>query len=235
MKSLVRQIKDVGSGVTEDTAINVGTNMVRNMIKGVDEPQRNYMWHIVIRDTLEAADKHKSDSEDLQFYATSCTIPSSTSEPIEKRYAGIKYYKSGWDSSEKILRVTFWDDKNLKVYRYMNYWYNLTNDPRTNVAVSEKKSKKDMQVVLKDTTDLFVSETIHFLGCSPTEVGDISLTYEESNVVTFDMSFQFQNKYVGEERFEGLTGGSENGGDSFNINPNSDNFTSPTGGGTGVA
>lgn len=176
----------------------------RGIITGAKEPQRSYMWEIFIKDKeSESADRKPSN---LMFFAKNCSIPASTIEPIRRNYMGETFNLPGNNNSPKLFRVTFWDDKSLIVYRYFQRWMNLCADPMTGRQADYKRVYKDFRVVLKDTTDFFVSSDFILKDCFPTEIVETSLSYYENDIMTFDVAFMFNHKIMNGETYEGIEG-----------------------------
>lgn len=174
--------------VTAQNAINTVIGVGSGMVNPVNQPQLSYMWEVSFRGIFA------SSAKNLTFYAKTTGVPLITNEPIKRYYAGVEYGLSGRDNSPRVFRVTFWDNQDLEVYNYFLQWTNSLNDSFARRKVNPLNYKRDISLRLKDTSDLLINGEFIFKDAFPTEISEVSLTYDESNVMTFDVMFHFDGR-----------------------------------------
>lgn len=186
--SLINSGRRLIERINTDNVVNTAIGAATGYVDPVDQPQLAYMWEVSFRGMFA------SKAENLVFYARSTSIPSITIEPIKRYYAGVEYGVSGKDNTPKVFTITFWDNQDLEVYRYFMQWMNTQNDMYLGRKVNPMNYKRDISLKLKDTSDLLINGEFIFRNAFPTELGEISLAYDESNVMSFDVVFRFDSR-----------------------------------------
>lgn len=161
---------------------------------GGNQPQLDYMWQIQVIDPHNAGD---NNNRNFNAWARSTAIPASMREVVSRNYAGVEYSYSGKDTSPRIFRMTFFDNQALDTYRYVHNWYKMSSMGDEHIATTPELSRRHIQLWLKDTTDFLVNESFTMTYCFPMEISEAQLTYEGSEVMTFDVMFKFREKVVG--------------------------------------
>lgn len=189
--SLIKNISDL---VRRQDSSSLGRT-VRDVVVGsvtpVDPPQMAYLWEVSFDGLFS------DEASNLTFYARGTGIPAIMVESIKRFYAGQEYAYSGKDNSPRIFRVTFWDNQNLDVYHYFQKWMFTMNDPVARRKVNPQNYLRRIVLRMKDTTDLIVNEEFVFDGCFPTEISEATLAYDNSDVMTFDVLFHFNQRFSG--------------------------------------
>lgn len=153
------------------------------------EPQRPYMWEAIFSST-------GSGGNNIKLYCMSTAIPTRIVENVKRHYQGVEYGVSGRDTSPRIFRLSFWDNQDLEVYRFFNNWMSATSYGPESVKGAPYEYERDLQLKLKDTSDIQTKTTIILRNCRPTEIGEASLSYSESNLFTFDVLLYFTDKEI---------------------------------------
>ena len=159
----------------------------------ISDPQASYFWEVAFF----------GDSKifrNIKFYARETALPQSSVEMIEENWMGRKIYHSGKDNAPHTLQMTFWDNENLEVYRFLQEWHDLINEPRYGLQVNKQLYTKTIKLALKDASDLFVTGDFWFTMAFPSEISEISLNYENSGPVEVSVTFMFDHKYAGKQK-----------------------------------
>lgn len=173
-------------------AISIGDIPALQQAAGVlgltpaDEPQRNYLFETYVFG--------EDAFSDLRFFVKTINIPSSSREPIVVDYMDEKLIYSGKDSSTHSITVTLWDDQDLKVYEFLNDWMRLQGSSGMQGSDRHPFYTKKMQILLKDTTDFIINGTFEFTNVFPTEIGEVSLSYESSDIMEIPVTFTFDER-----------------------------------------
>lgn len=155
------------------------------------------MWEVSF-ESPHAFDQGRDQNSDiLYFYAVSTALPSHMVTRISRKYIGKGYDYAGPDSSPRQFRVTFWDNQDLDVYHYFQRWMYIIQDPRSKRQVNPAIYQRNATLQLKDTSDLLTVETFKFKYCFPFEISEATLSYESSEVLTFDVMFSFEERDSG--------------------------------------
>lgn len=160
-----------------------------NFMSGRDDPQLGFMWDIGFRGLGDA-----TASAFLKFNALSTALPSTTIEPIKRRFAGKEYAVGGRSNSPKSLRVTFWDDSNLTMFKYFNMWMQLVSDETSGTKTDPSIYMREVSVDMLDSTGKESNMKMLYDQAFPIEMDDVPLSYESSSLFTFDVVFQFNTR-----------------------------------------
>lgn len=159
-------------------------------IRANNEPQKAYMWEVQIKggnvDTLS----------DLDAYAKTVSIPQTSVEQLVINHKATKSHYAGRDASGHTVQVTFWDDQSLTIYKYFQDWMNIILDQETGSGASRDLYAADMVIKLKDDADQAVTGAVTLTKSFPTDIGDVSLSYETSEAVEVSVTLSFDGKFV---------------------------------------
>lgn len=183
--SLINSGRRLIERVTPDNIINTGIGVLSGRADPVNQPQLAFMWEVLFRGMFA------SSAKNITFYAKNTAIPQVTTEAIRRYYNGVEYAYSGKDNTPRTLAITFWDNQDLEVYSYFRQWANSMNDSFTGRKVRPLNYKRDISLRLKDTSDLLINGEFIFHDAFPTEVGEVALSYDDSNVMEFTVLFYF--------------------------------------------
>lgn len=153
------------------------------------DPQRQSQWEV------EIVGLSTGSSERLAFHAQSTTIPESSSDTFEINFKKKRTWFSGRESADNTLTITFFDTEDLHAYNFFNDWYkNLVSSTGTGSGVSKPEMVADVVIRTTDFSDENYTSTTTLKGSQITTVGEVSLDYSEGSQVTFDITFQFEEK-----------------------------------------
>lgn len=171
--------------VAAQAALGLTSNISPN-----EEPQHAYRWEFTVTGI--------GGSENVKFYAQTVDIPTKSQEPITKEFCGAKFHYQGKDNSSDEVTVRFYDNQSLDIYRFFFMWYSLMNSTDEAAAsVNPINYMKGCNITLLDTTERIVTEDIFFSDAFPMSIGDVSLDYSSSEVMTFDVTLKFRKMTVG--------------------------------------
>lgn len=203
LRKKIRELKNDVNSVRGDVNSFARTGF-RALGKGesyplpIEDPQPAYLWEVVF-------EGDSTSFSNIKFYAQEATIPQTQIQPIEENYIGQKIYYAGKDESPHTLQLSFWDNEDLEVYRFLQEWVDIIHEPRFGFQVNKQLYTKTAKLVLKDNSDLFVTGDFWFVNCFPTELSDISLSYENNGPIEISVTLQFDRKYAGKQK--NLSGG----------------------------
>lgn len=152
-------------------------------------PQRAYEWEVSV------VGLSTGNEEGLTVRAQSVSIPATSIEPIEINYKSRKTYYSGRDGSANTLTISFLDDEAFTAYNYFQQWAdNLLSNPVTGGGTT--RSLYTAEVLLKTlaTDSTSVTSTTRLKNAFPTEIGDVALSYDTNEQITFDVTIQYDQK-----------------------------------------
>lgn len=177
-----------------------GSDILGQVITNQQDPQLAYMWEV----RVESSDPRNFEKS-IQLFARNATIPQRSVEEIRREYIGGSVVHAGHSTDPKQLRITFWDDKRLIGYRYFTDWMNTVSDPQYGRQASSLKTRKKVTLLLKDRTDFFVGVTIDFSRAIITNIGDVTLSYDESIPFLFNVSISYDNMTLNGMDYSGDT------------------------------
>lgn len=168
--------------------VPAATGFVGDIITNQQDPQLAYMWEVRVE-----GQEPKNFEKSIQLFAQSVTIPQRSVEEIRRKYIGETVVHAGSASDPKQLRITFYDDKRLIAYRYFMDWMNTVSDPSYGRQASSTKTRKKVNLKLKDRSDFFVGVEIDFNRAMITTIGDVTLSYDESAPFIFNVTISFDS------------------------------------------
>lgn len=172
------------------TAAAAASELTQN-ISPHEHPQMAYLWEFLVRGIT-------GEKEELKFYAQTTTVPTMSKEPIHVDYCGTSFYYQGKHSQPKKLNVRFYDNQNLDVYRFFYQWYSfMESSDEAKASVNPINYMKQAEVRLLDSTERIITEQFLFDDAFPISISDASLEYSASEVMTFDVTFQFRKMSMG--------------------------------------
>ena len=189
------RIRSVGRTLgASDRFRSSGVGLARRLMDGnLVEPQRAYLWELNILDSEGGYDNN------LSTYALSASIPARNHQPLRRSYMGQNYSITGKNTSPNSFRMTVYDDSTLAMYRYMSHWINICSDPEYNRSVGFGNASKDIELITKGVTNVLVSGRFRLEGAMPTEIGTIEMSYDNNDVMKFDITFSFTKFYLNEQ------------------------------------
>lgn len=155
-----------------------------------NEPQKAYNWELEFRDPTSGS----QEGAMLKYFAKTTSIPPRVVDVIKRYHAGVEYAYTGRDTSPRIFRATFWDNKDLRAYRFFNKWMELTQYGNEKNRALPSTYHRDIVVRLQDTTNTTDTSVFMFEHCFPQEITEASLNYGESGEYTFDVMFHFTKR-----------------------------------------
>lgn len=191
MSSLSNSTKRFGQQLARASVARAAV-LAASQLRAAFGPQMAYMWDITFTDLFAG-----NSSEDLRFFAKESAIPATTMESITSRYLGIEYSHSGYETSPNTFRVTFFDNQGLPVYRYMQKWMQLSHFTRSGLKALPKTYQREIKLELKDSTDTLVTDSFLMIDAFPIEISETVLSFNNSDVVQFDVIFKFSQKIIG--------------------------------------
>jgi len=118
-------------------------------------------------------------------------------ENLKRYYAGVEYAYPSRESSPRIFRVTFWDNKDLDVYKFFEKWKGSTAYGPSRMKALPENFQRDITIKLKDEMNVRDSTIFNMYDCYPTEISEATLSYESSELFNFDVLFYFRDKEIG--------------------------------------
>jgi hypothetical protein len=159
-------------------------------VRAINTPQKSYMWEVEIK-ALSIG-----NLPELTLYAKTVSIPASSVEQIVINHKAGKTHHSGRDASGHSVTLTLWDDEKQTIFKYMHNWMALMHNPITSAGTSRDIYAAKMVIKLKDSTDTAVTNTITLGHVFPTEISDVSLSYDSSEPVEISVTFSYDEKTI---------------------------------------
>lgn len=124
-------------------------------------------------------------------------IPERTVSTYEIHYRSQKLTKYGSkDTTPNQFTFTYRVDKNWQVYKGLESWHRLLNDPITGAQVPDFENgisgiRVPISVICIDSSGQITSTGWSFQGCFPSNVPSVSFSMEDGNpiIVTQNMEF----------------------------------------------
>lgn len=158
-------------------------------IRSVGNPQRSYEFEVEI-----LGNSTTGSLPLLTERVQNATIPETSVETIEINYKGRKTIHAGRDASSHTATVTFWDDEDHSAYRFFKNWMeNGISNSTVGGGLTRDLYAVEMVVKKMAHDSNTVTGTNRFTQVFPTALGDITLSYDDSSHMTFDVTFSYDS------------------------------------------
>lgn len=170
---------------------------IEKRMAGLPDILRTYNWQVLIPgiNSLPGL-ANIMTQEDLMLRARAVAIPQRGIDKIESNFMAMKQYFPGRVNFSGNVSITFEELEDQKVLRAMNAWANVLVD--TNIATGGAGLGTTKRAVSRD---IFVQPSkfngtktdfcVKLYNCFPESMSDVSLSYDNSDKVSIDMTFSY--------------------------------------------
>lgn len=158
-------------------------------VRTVGNPQRAWEWEFILNGNSTSGTLPL-----LTERVQNVTIPEVSVETVTINYKGRQAQYAGRDSEPHTFTVTFWDDENHSVFELVRNWIqNGISDPQ--VGGGATRDLYAVEAVIRkfahdSTTPTYENVFTHVF---PTSLGDVTLSYDSSEHMTFDVTFSYDS------------------------------------------
>jgi len=160
---------------------------VKNLKANVGNAQKVFLWEVIIPNPIGGG-----NVDALRFRAQTAQIPGESIGSIHIDHgnsAGVNF--TGRRRIEQTFEMTFIDGEDLLVYRSIRAWMNVIHGNGAGAA-GDINSKSDLYLYLIGSNDTDTLK-LRVSGAFPLNKPAVSLNYTEDGVVTFSLTFQFDD------------------------------------------
>lgn len=152
-------------------------------------PQKSYQWEVSILGPSTGS------LQPLTVHAKTVNIPASSVDEIQIQYKAGKVMYPGRDSSPHTINMSFWDDEAQTIRNYFNNWFDVLQfNPVTGGQAPKELCTSDILIKLMDSSGETSTAKIRLQNAFPTNMNDISLSYQSSEPVEVSVTFAFDVK-----------------------------------------
>ena len=176
-----------------------GTNVVSGLLdkaqgyihnlRSGHRPQKGYMWQVDVYDD-------KSQFRQLGFFVKSCVIPQRSMRTLDYKFMNGTLSYAGRDSTPKSLHMTFWDDEDLTIYRYLTNWMKSASQSGDGTSVPMSVYARNIKIKLRDSADQETTIIINLGMAFPIDIGEVPLDYNSSDAINVPVTFKFYSATV---------------------------------------
>jgi len=163
-----------------------------NDVRAAQNPQKAFEWNFRINGSSAGGNLPVLDKR-----VETVTLPQKSVETIEINYKGRKTFHSGRDASGHTFAVTFWDTEGGEVYRFFNDWIEngISNSVVGGGTTRDQYAAESIiEMLAADSETVVESHTM--TNVFPTEIADISLSYEASEIKKVEVTFSFDSQLM---------------------------------------
>lgn len=158
--------------------------------RAIDTPQKSYEWEIEINGPSTGG------LDGLTAYAQTASIPEESIEEIIINHKAERTVHAGRVSSSRTSTINFMDDESLTVFRYIKNWLEIIKNSNTGGGVPRSLYTANIVIRQLNSDSETVSAEHILIGAFPTSRGEVSLNYDSSEVMNFDVTFSFERQSV---------------------------------------
>jgi hypothetical protein len=163
---------------------------------------RTYQFDLIFPQIDKVCTSFK-DPQDLLVRCKSAVIPSRGNEIIETNLYGMKQFFPSKPTFGHVLNVTIEEWSDQKSLKAIDEWQNLIfqTDPNgPNAGASQVSQKRqgtgksfalDGFITQYDYNGIQLGQRIQFVNAFPTQRDDVQLSYNSSEAIMYNVSFQF--------------------------------------------
>ena len=147
-------------------------------------PQRNYLFDVLIPTPVGGGDFNT-----LQVRARSSQVPARSNEVINipyKQTAGL--FIAGKDHLEHTWQCTFMEGEDQLIWQAMSGWQQVIVD--TQAGINNGDYQTDVYLTLTGT-DGSNTMSLKLKNAWVSNLGAVTLNYEQNGIVTYDVTFSF--------------------------------------------
>lgn len=172
---------------------------IENRMKGMRDPQKTWMWNMLIPGIITVAPPALLDMEDLIVRCRGMSIPPRSNNPTQSDFMGTKAFYPGKVDVGGTVVATFEETEDMAIRRIFYAWeQNIFNiNPKS--ALTAGKSRRASKATL--TKDLFLAmyagngaplpKMIRFHNAWVQNVGEVTLDYAGAETVKYPVTFQY--------------------------------------------
>jgi hypothetical protein len=158
-------------------------------IRATDNPQRNYEFEVEIVGSVAGG-----NLPILTQRVQNATLPETAVETIEINYKSRKTFHAGRDASGHTFTVTFWEDEDNSIYQFFKNWMeNGISNSQTGAGQTRDQYAAEMLVKRFAADSNTITQQSRITKVFPTNIGDIQLAYEGSEVSVVEVTFSFDS------------------------------------------
>jgi len=156
-------------------------------VRTTTNPQRAYQFEVEILGSTVSGNLPL-----LTQRVRNANIPETSTETIEVNFKDSKTLYSGRDASGHTTVVTFWDDEDGSVYKFFKEWKtNGIRNPIIGGGLSRDLIAAEMRIKMFANDSQTVTRIVRLTNVWPTSIGEAALTYESSENLSFDITFNY--------------------------------------------
>lgn len=153
------------------------------------QPQTAFQYEV------EIVGLSSGNEEGLTIRAQSASIPQTSNDAFEINFKDRRTFFKGRDTSPHTVSITFYDTEDWKAYEYFQNWHDqLISNPVTGGGVTSELYKATAIIKTFSTDGETETSRTTLKNAFPTEIGEISLSYDTNENITFDVTLQFDQK-----------------------------------------
>lgn len=162
-------------------------------IRGVGNPQRAYEWEVSL--TTNSIGGNVSL---LNRRAKSVSIPETSVDTIIINYKSRKAHYAGRSASPSTVTIVFWEDEDQNVYQFFKNWMeDKLTDSEVGGGVTADQYTADMFIKTLAHDSTTPTGTFRLTRVFPISIGDIQLSYDQSEHMEVSVTFSFDSNITG--------------------------------------
>jgi hypothetical protein len=133
--------------------------------------------------------------DNIQFFATSTSLPGKTINPVEVPYFGQNFkipsnadYGGEWSITTRV-------DNELSIKKALMKWMNEFSNMAKNGGGNKKITEYNVYIDLLDNDLQKITDTYVLVGVFPTSMGELGLDQSAADIVELEISLNFQYWY----------------------------------------
>lgn len=157
----------------------------QNFVNGA----RDYLFYVIPSFPSSIKTYANNLKTNPTYLVRSSSIPERSVEAAQVNWQGYTYNLGG-KSNVQDWTVSYTVDKTAGLYKVFLKWIDLVHNPTTNVHGDPNDFMVDqnVQVLSLDGSEAIID--VKLVGCWASNVGQLSLDYSSSNILSFDVTYK---------------------------------------------
>lgn len=162
-------------------------DMSADVLKSLTNPAKSFLWDVMFTNPVGGGDADALDSR-----CRSASIPGRSTSTIHIPYKGTAgIVIPGKIQVSHTWSVTFLENtEDRKTFDAWYGWHQTIINIKTGVGVPDPMVKSDVYLRCLDQAGA-VWLTIKMFGCFPSDIGDVSLSYDDNSTLVFPVTLSY--------------------------------------------
>jgi hypothetical protein len=160
-------------------------------LTNLPDPQKVWMWELYVN--IPRGINTSVESDDLLLRARTVTIPGRQINPIESNFMGTKAFYPGKTEFTGQITTSLEEREDQKVHSLLTSWMQYIFDWNDGIQKGANKQDLVSTMIIKPykSNGKVMPNSHKIYNCWPQAIADVSLDYAGTDIVRYDVTWQY--------------------------------------------